>query len=196
MALLCTRDVVWVFLMIKDTDILKDELIDMLITPAQAFIEGYCKRSFPAGAVAESFIEYHHGGSDKVILNRFPIASTPAVKLYVDFLREFGEDQLIDSDYYYIDYDAGIIFVDYEFARTWGSVKVVYSTVAVAAGADAPRDVALAKQACIEIVARKVKTMAAGDFGVVSRGMPGGTSVTFSEAEILPETLMMLDLIC
>lgn len=195
MALLCTRDDVRVFLVIKDTDTTKDELIDMLITSAQAFIEGYTKRTFPAAAVAESFTEYHDGGSDRVVLNRFPIASTPAVKVYVDYLRVFGADCLIDSNYYYIDYDAGIIFVDYEFARVWGSVKVIYSTVAVAATDAVPRDVALAKQACVEIVARKVKTMAAGDFGVISRGMPGGTSVAFSQDEILPETLAMLNLI-
>jgi hypothetical protein len=187
---LCTRDDVKLFL--KKTDTESDELIDALIPAAQGFIEGYCRRDFEAEAVPADEIEYHDGGVNRIFLKQFPVNLTPTVKLYEDSDRVFGESTRVPDMDFYVDYDSGIIFVDYELELGWGAVKVIYKPKAIST--DQPTgEVAVAKQACIEIVARKLKTGTSGDIGVASRTLAGGSTVTFSQVDILPETKIALD---
>ncbi len=186
---LTTKAEVKVFLTITDTS--KDTIIDALIPAAQNIIEEYCAMSFDA--VTGTITEYHDGGVNRVILKRYPLASTPAIVVYEDAGREFETEDLVDSDDYRVDLDAGIIYFDYDLGKGWGSIKVIYTPKFPASGATTYIPDAI-KQACIELVAWKMKRGVLGDVGVVSRGMPGGTSVSFTTAEIPPEIKAVLDL--
>ncbi len=187
---LCTKDDVKSYL--KKTDPDSDDQIDRLIPAAQGFIEGYCRRSFEAQAVPTDIIEYHNGKTNRIFLAQFPASPTPEIKVYEDGTRDFGAGTLVDGKDYYIDFDSGIIFFDYELTPGWGSVKVVYRVPATPAGT-VDGEVAVAKQACIEIVARKLKIGISGDIGVMSRTIATGSTVTFSQADLLPETKIALD---
>jgi hypothetical protein len=186
---LCIKDDVKLFL--KKTDTESDELIDLLIPAAQGFIESYCRRDFEAEEAPVDEIEYHDGGVNRVFLKQFPI-KTDSVKLYEDSDRVFGESTLVPSTDYFVDYDGGIIFVDYELELGWGAIKVIYKPEPVTLQ-NPTGEVAVARQACIEIVARKLKTGISGDVGVVGRTLAGGSTVTFSQADLLPETKIALD---
>ena len=154
-----------------------------MILASQSFIEGYCNRIFEQAA----YVEYYNGGVNRIFVDNPPIASSPALVVYEDYSRDFEADDLVDSDDYAIDYDDGIISFDYNLEKGFGSIKVSYtggfSTVPYAV-----------KQACIELVARKLKLGDTGDVGIVNKGSPGGMSISFSTDEILPETKKMLDL--
>lgn len=178
---LTTKQDVKDFLVITDTG--KDTIIEALILVVQSFIEEYCHRIFEKLAVTE----YYHGGVDRICVKRPPIASSPAPVIYEDYSREYEADDIVDSDDYYIDYDTGIIYFDYNLEKGPGSIKITYT----GGYTTIPQAI---KQACVELVARKVKLGATGDIGVVSKGTPGGINVTFSMAEILPETKEALDL--
>ena len=194
---LCTKQNVKDYLKMEGAG--DDDLIEKIFIPAaQGFIESYCRRSFEdiLQIIAQEVIEYLHGGTDRFFLKNYPISPTPALKLYEDSDREFGETTKVDPEDYFVDYESGIIFVDYFLEKGWGAIKVVYTTLAnegTEEDAQLTGDAAVARQACIEIVARKLRTGTKGDIGVVSRGLPGGTSVTFSEADLLPETKIALD---
>jgi len=180
---LCSVQNVKDFLKLEDTS--RDTQIVALIPVAQSFIVDYCRRDFEKASVTE----YYHGGVDRILIKRYPIASTPAPIVWQDWNRVYGTDTLIDVDDYFIDYDNGIFFFDYSLGKSYGSVKITYTGGYAAAAI--PEYV---KQACIELVARKVRIGAAGDTGVISKGMPGGTNVTFSMEDLLPETKSALDL--
>lgn len=49
------------------------------------------------------------------------------------------------------------------------------------------------KQACVEVVARKLKTGLSGDIGLIAKGSPGGMSITVNQADLLPEAKKILD---
>ena len=168
---------------INDTGTGRDTIIAALIPAAQSFIEEYCRRVFEKAQVTE----YHHGGADRLFLKRFPIADTPAPVVYEDQDRVYSVDDIVDSEDYFIDNDNGIIFFDWSLQSGRGAIKIIYT-----GGYDTiPQAV---RQACVELVAKKVKTGGSGDIGVISRGMPGGTTVTFNVNELLPETKEALDL--
>jgi hypothetical protein len=187
---LCSKDDVKSYLKKTDTD--SDDQIDKLISFAQPFIEKYCGRVFEIEVAPAEVIEYHDGGVNRVFPKKFPVASSPALKVYEDSTRVFASGTLVNPLDYFVDFETGIIYFDYELERGWGAVKIVYTPDSVDGGTFSG-DVAIAKQACIEIVARKLKTGISGDIGVTSRTMAAGSTVVFSQADILPETLVILN---
>lgn len=178
---ICSTQSVKDFLKLDDTS--RDTQIVTLIPAAQSFIEEYCRRVFEKAEVTE----YHHGGSNRILIKRYPIVSTPAPIVWDDWDRDYETDDIVDADDYFVDYDNGIFFFDYELGKGYGSIKVKYT----GGYTTVPEAV---RQACVELVARKIRAGAPGDTGVVSKGMPGGTSVTFSTDGLLPETKLALDL--
>ena len=190
---LCSLEEVKIFLGFGEEDDSKDTVIEFLIPAAQSFIEEYCKRTFGEIDEEGQITEYRHGGVNRVLLKSYPIAMEPAPEVYEDCSRVFGEDTLVDPGDYHIDYDSGIIFFDYEVEKGWGAIKIVYAPTIGEEEEDIVAPLAL-KQACIELVVWKMRRGSAGDIGVVSRGMPGGTSVTFTAEGIPPEIREALDL--
>jgi hypothetical protein len=151
-----------------------------LVSAAQAFIEEYCGRIFAAAA----YTEYFSGGSNKIFLSNYPINKTVSFQVWDDWQRSYGSDTLIDSSDYFVDENTGIIHFDYEIGGTPGSVKVSYTA------GDLP---AAIKQACIEMVARKLKEGIAGSLGVPSRAIHAGESVAFIVDDLLPQVRIVLD---
>lgn len=178
---LCSVQNVKDFLKLDDTS--RDTQIVNLIPGAQSLIEEYCRRIFEKTQVTE----YHHGGANRILIKRYPIVSNPAPIVWEDWDRGYGTDTIVDEDDYFIDYDNGIFFFDYSLEKGYGSIKITYT------GGYTTIPEAI-KQACIELVARKIRIGPSGDTGVIGRGMPGGTNVTFSTEELLPETKLALDL--
>jgi hypothetical protein len=179
---LCTVQNVKDFLKITDTD--KDTLITSLIPAAQSLIEEYCNRLFEQGAETE----YSNGGVDRICLKRYPliVAEGTPLKVYEDGSRDYGEDTLVDSDDYHVDIDNGIILFDYLLEKSYGAVKVIYT----GGYATVPSAVS---QACVELVARKLKIGMSGDIGLISKGTPGGINISFSQADLIPEVKIVLD---
>ena len=177
-----TKVQVKAYLEIKTSEISKDDLIDALIGFCDEFINEYCNRTFTQAAVTE----YHDGGSNKVFLNRFPVASSPAVQVWDSWDRSYASTDLIDSDDYFVDTENGILKFDYDIGGSPGAVKVTYtggySTI--------PGPIT---QACIELVARKLKEGPSGGVGVPSRSLPNGGSVTFEIGALLSQTKIALD---
>lgn len=178
----CTKAEVKLYLDIKETEVEKDALIDTLILSSQAFIDEYCNRVFEQVAVTE----YHDGGSNKIFLNRYPVASTPAVQIWDSWDRTYANPDLIDSDDYFVDSENGIIKFDYDVGGSPGAVKIVYT----GGFATIPTPIS---QACIELVARKIKEGPSGGLGVPSRALPGGGNVTYVIDALLPQTKVALD---
>lgn len=166
-----------------------DEKIDALIPAALAFIETYCGREFEQSAVTE----YFHGPEAVFILSKYPINSDPALVLYDDWSRKWADDAKVDTDDYYVDYNAGIVYVDYEIGQGKMTVRVDYTAGYTELGTNGsvgfPADL---KQACVEIVARKLKE-GEGALGVPTRSISEGGSVTFIIDDILPQTKVVLD---
>lgn len=50
------------------------------------------------------------------------------------------------------------------------------------------------RQVCVELVARRLKTGLTGDIGITTKGTPGGISISFNQADLLPEAKLILDL--
>ncbi len=181
---LCTKAEVKTYLAMESDDVSKDVLIDALILAAQGFIEEYCNRIFDQA----SLTEYYKGGSNRIFIKRYPIDKTKTIQVWDSWDRVYATDDLIDSDDYYVDGDDGVIEFDYEVGGSPGSIKVTYT--GGYAVADLPSAI---KQACIELVARKVKEGPSGALGVPNRSIPEGGTVVFVTDDLLPQTKVVLN---
>jgi len=179
----CTKEQVKIYLDIKVIEEDKDVLISTLILSSQAFIDEYCGQSFEQSAETE----YHNGGSSKIFLNRYPIATSPPVQVWDSWDRTYPTSDLIPASDYFIDYESGIISFDYEVGGSPGAVKVSYT----GGSATVPGPI---EQACIEMVARKIKEGPSGGLGVPNRAIPGGGSVSYVIDALLPQTKVALDM--
>jgi hypothetical protein len=181
----CTLEQVKEYVDIKTTETDKDSLINTLIASSQAFIEEYCNRKFEKSVETE----YHEGGSNKIFVKKYPIFASPAPQIWDSWDRLYASTDLILATDYFIDYDKGIISFDYEVGGSPGAVKVVYTGGYKSYLIPLP-----VSQACIELVARKLKEGPSGGLGVPSRALPGGGNVTFVIDALLPQTKIALDL--
>jgi hypothetical protein len=100
--------------------------VEKLINFASAKIEVYTKRQL---AARDSIFYLDGTGKDLIFLPEFPINSVAS--LYVDTLRAFGSDALIDADDYYIDAEAGTIQLYDDVFGSEGDVRVVKVTANV-----------------------------------------------------------------
>jgi hypothetical protein len=181
----CSLEEVKAYADISVTDISKDELIDNLIVACQSFIDEYCSRTFEIGKKTEYFGDVP---TSKLFLSKYPIDTKKSIQVWDSWDRSYLSTDLIDSDDYFVDAENGIIKLDYEVGGSPGSVKVAYT-----GGFQTLPDAI--KQACIELVTRKLKEGPSGGLGVPSRSLPGiGGNVTFVIEALLPQTKIVLDL--
>ena len=100
-------------------------------------------------------------------------------------------DTRVSSDDFYVDYDRGIIYVDYDIGQGKMTVRADFTAGYNDSGSIVyPADL---KQAAVEIVARKLKE-GEGALGVPTRAIPSGGTVAFVIDNILPQTKVVLDL--
>ncbi len=176
---LCTRGNVRTYLEIDNADTKKDNLIDEMIAPAQSFLEEYCRTKFES----ESATDYFTGPSKVFCLKRFNVSD---VVVYDDWQRVFGASSIISSDDYYVETENGIIYLDYSIGQGIGTVKITYT----GGFTTVPEAI---RQACVELVGRKVKEAPFGGLQVSSKSMEGG-SINFDISAISPQTKIALDL--
>ena len=95
------------FLDISDDTATTNSVLDRLVNLATDWIENYCGRRFQRG----SYTEYYDGeGSQELLMRNYPIISGETFTLS---MRSAGNNEdswtSIDSEDYYIDYQAGLI---------------------------------------------------------------------------------------
>lgn len=98
-------------------------------------------------------------GRNTLILPDFPIAASPAIKIYVDDSREFGADTELAATSYQILADSGMIrLYSGTFPQGIGNIKIVgtlgYSTV--------PEDLELAVVECVGYNRRQLESGTTG----------------------------------
>lgn len=180
----CTTEEVKAYADINTTDTSKDTLIDSLITACSSFIDEYCGKAFGKSNMTEYFGDVP---TTRLILTKYPVDTKKTIQIWDSWDRTYESTDLVPSTDYHVDADNGIIKLDYEVGGSPGSVKVTYS----AGFLTIPGAI---KQACIELVTRKLKEGPQGGLGVPSRALPGGGSVTFVIEALLPQTKIALDL--
>ena len=178
----CTNSDVKSYLKIPVADTSLDAIIAIFIPACETFIEEYCGRDFDV----EARTQFFSGPTKTLKLDHFPVDLTEEIKIWDDSERKYEDEDLIDSDDYWVDGEKGIIYVDYEIGWLAGSIKVTYT-----GGIGAIPDPI--KVACIELVAKKIKDGPQGNLGVSSRSGEGG-NVSFSTDALLPITKLALDL--
>jgi hypothetical protein len=169
---------------LKESDTDKDVIIDQLVPIAQAFVERYINYKLEEAA----YTEYYDGDCSIILVKHPPIKIAPAIEIWDDPDREFGTATKVDSDDYGIDYEAGIIKLEYPLSLGKMSVKISYTH-----DGDAD-ELEIGKQATIELIARKIKEGPDGGLGIPSRSYPEG-SVSFQVSDWLPQTKAALDLL-
>jgi uncharacterized phiE125 gp8 family phage protein len=156
-----------------------DAILTQLMDAADSFVEQHTGRSFEGGA----FTETHPGGSNKLFLQNYPIASVTSLRVDPD--RAFGAETELDPTTYVVHADRGVIeslagpFLQpyRKGSDDWPeSVKVVYST----ATGSVPSAI---KQAYSDLVGhwyRLAKTNADANFLLLTERDDGTTVKTYS----------------
>lgn len=165
-------------------DLDKDALIEDIIDSISTLFESICGRYF----ISREHTTYISGdGEDYIYLPNRPITSVSGV--WVDFYRDFEDDDLVDTDDYYISNESDCIILapsseQYNFPRARENVKIIYT--AGYARASIPYDL---KRACIKEVVREYKTK---DDSFVTSKTNVDTSSTRYDGELLPYTRLVL----
>jgi hypothetical protein len=91
----------------------EDSIMESIINMVTEYVERYTGRRFKQTAYTNE--KYHGYGNDKILLKNFPVSTTATFDLDFHTTPE-NEDEWddVDSEDYYIDYDAGIVY------PTWG----------------------------------------------------------------------------
>ena len=169
-----------------------DLFLAALISRASALCEKYCDRVLGQATYTDE--EYDGRDSDSIWLKQYPVASVANVKIDGSLLaasdyvlyKDQGRIRKKSGNFAGSNIDSAGVLSD---ARAPGVRNV---TVTYTAGyATIPLDL---EQAVIELVKRKYQHRQKGDENIVSRTLPGGESVSYSVADLLPETKMVLDM--
>lgn len=169
-----------------------DDFLQALITRASAFAEKYCDREFGQA----SYTDEEHDGrdTDSIWTRHYPIVSVASVKIdgtilpSSDYVVYRGEGRIRKKSGVFSGARIDALGAIGEIAVPgMRNVKVSY----VAGYNPIPFDL---EQAVIELVKRKYLHRQKGDENIVSRALPGGESVAYSIADLLPETKAVLDL--
>lgn len=170
-----------------------DAIISHLINATSAWVQNYIKRD----VVSQSRVEYYSGdGSSELILKNRPIAAVAS--LYIDELRAWGSDTLVDSANLIIKKGQGILTAFnllYGFTHGHANIKVTYTagyTVATDGGASGtmPYDLRMAVKRILDQHYRLGYTQRKLD--TASESM-SGMNITFRESAIPKDALSMLD---
>lgn len=105
---LTTRARVMDFMGVSSLTTVQENVLDRLIDAVTDFVESYCQRRFKQTAHTA---EYHEGdGSEYITLEEFPVSSTETFTLsYRNTTANENSFTTIDSEDYFVDYDAGIV---------------------------------------------------------------------------------------
>jgi len=126
---LTTRDRVRDFMGKSSLTSVEQTIIDVLVNAVTDFIENYCGRRFKQTSYSKE--EYTVNDGDRVIvLKNYPVSSTAAFTLEVRTSALNEDDwEEVDSEYYHIDYDAGIIKAagGYKFVGGRRKYRVTYT---------------------------------------------------------------------
>ena len=100
----------------------KETLLQMVINSVTAFVESYCKRRFKETTYTQEL--YDGDGTQFLFLKNYPVDSSGTFTLErrESALNEDDWEQ-IDSEYFYVDYDAGYIETANESIRFIPGVK-------------------------------------------------------------------------
>lgn len=162
---------------IKGTE--KDTSIKTMIPLSQSIIESYCNRVFSKAAKTE----YYNGSKRKVFVKCPPIDPVITVQMWDDTNRVYDGATLVPATDYAIDYESGIIQLEYPTFQGLNSLKVSYT----GGYSILPNEIL---SACYMLIAVLMKEGPGGTIGISSRSMPNG-SVAFV-SEDLPATLRMI----
>lgn len=103
-----------------------DNLLKRKINQATEMIEGYCKRRFKETTYADE--QYDGTSSNQLILRQYPVSTTASFTLSERNTTLNDDDwTTIDSDLYFIDYNAGVIDGKVTFLRQWNLYKTTYT---------------------------------------------------------------------
>lgn len=103
-------------------------VMNRIVTQLSGFVLRYIGRNLKQATYTQEEYSTEHGNS--LNLQNFPISSSATFKLE---LRTSGENEdeweTVDSQYYFIDYDSGIIFgiSGWNFMRTVNGYRVTYT---------------------------------------------------------------------
>ena len=173
----------------------QDAIISHLVNAISAWVQGYLKRNL----VSKAYVEYYSGDGDvELVLRNYPIVSITGV--WLDSLRVFGSDTLIDSTDYITKKDQGILRA-FNLFGNWingeSNIKVSYTagyTVASAgtpgSSGTMPYDIRMAVKRILDHQFRVGYTHRKLDFQSESIS---GMNITFNPNDIPKDALSMLD---
>lgn len=155
-----------------------DDLITDIAQAVYEAMEARCARLF----LKAERTEYYDGrGSNKLLLKCRPVDTDAAFSIWDDIDRAWSSDDLLDSDDYEIQADAGIVVTDgFPFANGNGqrNVKVTYTAGWAVTSTDS--GFALFKRACFAWIQAEYLKVAGGGHGVKD-GTAGPSRVTWSD---------------
>lgn len=155
-----------------------DDIITFWINVASDRFESETSRKIKK----QEHAEIHHGrGNNILMLREWPIAATPAARLFIDGGSEFNADSEIDaSDFRIADNDNSIVLIGSLFPKGYNNVKAIYT-----AGYEVvPSDI---ENAVLWMVSYYRSMRDAGDIGRQSKSK-GGESTSFLQS--LPQEIM------
>lgn len=121
-----------------------EDWLQLLVNSAQSFMETYCHRAFESG----DYVEYYSGDGTKVLmLRKYPVSTLTSIYRVTGYTDDVESTTEIDSDYYRLDAQAGIVWHDTKWLEGTRNYKVTYS----AGYATIPYDL---KTLCLEIAAK------------------------------------------
>jgi hypothetical protein len=101
-----------------------DTRLEVLIDAVSYFFNNKTNRQLKARALTE----YYDGdGTNKILLNSYPVNSITTLHISTDVPRTYGSSQLINSDYYDSDTEGVLCYFDGVFPKGFKTVKIAYN---------------------------------------------------------------------
>lgn len=141
---------------IASSDSSWDNLIKRKINQATRQIEAYCGRRFKLSTYTQEI--YNASNTDQLILRQRPIVGTPTLEVRDSSLNDSSFES-IDSQFFFIDANSGILNMDFRGIGSWGRYRVTYQ----AGYTTIPEDLA---EACVSLVCYYVNNADGRDIGV------------------------------
>lgn len=163
---------------------ISDDFVKRKINQATEMIEGYCGRRFALTTYTDE--KYDGTYTSSLVLKQRPIATSPAVTVKAsDGATSDASYQTIDSSYYFIDYDAGIIDGVSNFFGGYNRWGITYT----AGYATIPGDLL---EACATLAAY----LAQNSLGTanIKRKTEGSRSLEYTDTANSPGLIKMLNL--